>query len=417
MSKPPIAARLQADALARSPIRAIMELADRDNLIALGLDPAEVISFAGGWVNHAAPEPMRDAYQRIVADASRFHDSGGYSPTPGLPALRAALARFDRERYGTIGLSAENVIVGQSSTQLTYCLFTALLEAGDGILLFDPAYANYGPQLGVLGDRFEVHALPVMDSEQWRYWPDSLDLVARIDDALQRHRPKLLLFSSPDNPTGQIVPDQAFDGILSAAARHGCIVAVDYAYRAQYFTDERPRHLSASAAEHDNLVAIHSNSKWCRGLGRRLGWVVARPDIIDALELVQQSVILCPDTLHQEALAQYLTESLDDGSLAAYLESSRQDYAAAARHMCDCIERHLDLPYLKPQGGLYTVIDVRRNADELVRELLAATGVILVPGGGFGATLARAVRVSFGPLVNDHDRMEEGFARIGRWLR
>jgi len=416
MSKSPIVARLRAEDLARSPIRKIMELADRDNIIAMGLDPEDVISFAGGWVNHEAPEPMRAAYHRIIADAELFHSTGGYSPTAGLPALRELLVRFDEEIYGTPGLRSDNVIVGQSSTQLTYSLFTALLDRGDTVLLFDPAYANYRPQLAVLSDRIQVVAVPVLDTESWSYFDDGSAVVERVAQALAEHQPKLLLFSSPDNPTGRMIPDAAFDDIVARARQHDCYVAVDYAYRAQYFTADPPRHFAASPAQHDNFIAIHSNSKWCRGLGRRLGWAIASPELIEALALVQQSAILCPDTVHQEVLARYLVESLTDGSLAEYLDSTRRDYAHAAAHMVGCIEDYLGMPYLDPEGGLYTVVDVGRDADEFVREVLAATGVIFVPGSGFGDTLKHAIRVSFGPLVNDLERMEEGFQRVRDYL-
>lgn len=414
MPDSPVAARLRADDLARSPIRAIMELADRDNILAMGLDPSDVISFAGGWVDHAAPDAMRREYERIARDVARFHASGAYSPTPGLPRLRRALVRFEDELHGVSGLSADNVIVGQSSTQLTYCLLTTLLEAGDTVLLFDPAYANYVPQLGVLSDRLDVRALPVLDTDEWQYC--GATAIERVERALADYRPKLLLFSSPDNPTGQIISDDAFERVLAAAAAARCIVAVDYAYREQYFSERRPLHFSASPTRHDNLVALHSNSKWCRGLGRRLGWAVARPEIIEALALVQQSVILCPDTLHQEALARYLDLALDDGSLRDYLETARGRYAAAARRVSRCIEEHLQMRYLPPQGGLYTVVDVGRDGDAFVRDVLRETGVIFVPGGGFGATLTNAVRVSFGPLVNDLDLMERGFARVREHL-
>lgn len=412
MPDSPIVPRLLADDIARSPIRSIMALADRDNIIALGLDPDDVISFAGGWVNHAAPEPMRAAYARIVDDASAFHDCGGYGPTAGLAKLREALARLETDIYGTSGLDASNVIVGQSSTQLTYCLFTALLDPGETLLTFDPAYANYEPQLAVLGDGRRIAKVPVLDPTSWRTFDDIEQVVARIEDTLARHRPKLMLFSSPDNPTGAIVPDAAFDGIVAAARRHDCMVAVDYAYRAQYFADERPRHFSPDPAAVDHVIAIHSNSKWCRGLGRRLGWVVARPDIVEALGLVQQSVILCPDTVHQAALAEYLDGALADGSLADYLETTRRLYRDAARHLSRCIDQYLGFRHVTPEGGLYTVVDVGTESEAFVGEVLAATGVVLVPGSGFGDTLSDAVRISFGPLVNDPERVEEGFSRL-----
>ena len=131
MSNPPISARLRADDLPGSPIRRIMELADRDNIINMGLDPDDVVSFAGGWVNHSAPDELRAAYERIATDPDAFHASGAYSPTAGLPRLRELLVAMDQEFYATEGLEVGNVIIGANSTQLTFCLFIALLDPGD----------------------------------------------------------------------------------------------------------------------------------------------------------------------------------------------------------------------------------------------------------------------------------------------
>jgi aspartate/methionine/tyrosine aminotransferase len=69
-----------------------------------------------------------------------------------------------------------------------------------------------------------------------------------------------------------------------------------------------------------------------------------------------------------------------------------------------------------PAGGLYTVVDVGRDAEAFVPEALKATGVLVVPGRGFGPSLTTGVRISFGPLVHDLARIEEGLARLGRVL-
>ncbi len=416
MSNPPISARLRANDLPGSPIRRIMELADRDNIINMGLDPDDVVSFAGGWVNHSAPDELRAAYERIATDPDAFHASGAYSPTAGLPRLRELLVAMDQELYATEGLEVGNVIIGANSTQLTFCLFIALLDPGDRVVLFDPTYANYPPQLAFCHNGVEALTLPVLDIDEWSYFADVEAILGRLEEILERDKPKLLLFSSPDNPTGGVVPDAAFFELIELAARHSCFVAVDYAYRAQYFTAEQPAQFAASPIAHPNLIKIHSNSKWCRGLGRRLGWVEARADVIDALEIVQQSVVLCPDTLHQMALADYLERTLPDGSLRAYMEESRAAYKAAAEHLTGCVDEYLQMKRITPQGGLYTVVDVGRNADDFVYEVLENTGVIFVPGGGFGETLKNAVRVSFGPLVNDLERMEQGFERVRDYL-
>ena len=416
MPTPPVAKRLREGQLKKSPIREIMKLADRRNIVAMGLDPENVISFAGGWVNHESPEGLRGEYATIASDSALFHELGAYSPTRGLPKLRAALLDVDRSLYGTKNLEDEHIIVGQSSTQLTHTLFTTLLDPGDRVLLFDPSYANYGPQLGLGPDGIEIVWLSVFDPESWSFMADPERLIADLAEKLDRDRPRLILFSSPDNPTSQVVPDDVFFRILEMAEAADCFVAVDYAYRAQCFTQPDPLHFSASPAEFPNLIRLHSNSKWCRGLGRRLGWIEAAPEVVEALEIVQQGTTLCPDSVHQFALASYLEKALPDGSFVTYLDDTRALYKEAGDFTAACIAKHLDMPYLQPQGGLYTVADVGRDGDEFVRDVLPDTGVIFVPGSGFGASLTNGVRISFGPLVHDLDRIEEGFRRVGEYL-
>lgn len=416
MTAPPLSARLRDGDLRQSPIRRIMKLADRRNIVELGLDPDEVISFAGGWVAHEAPEGLREEYHRITSDAALFHELGAYSPTRGLPALREALVAADRALYGTPGLSDEHVIVGQSSTQLTHSLFVALLDPGDVALLTDPSYANYGPQLAMGPEDVRVRRLPVFDPADWTFMADPARVLADLEELLARERPRLLLLASPDNPTSRIVPDATFFDVLDLCGRADCFVAVDYAYRAQCFARPDPKQLAASPADHPNLVRIHSSSKWCRGLGRRLGWIEAAPEVVEALEIVQQSTALCPDTVHQHALARYLERAVPDGSYERYLEDARAAYRTAAGHAMRCIREHLGLRFLEPEGGLYVVVDVGRDGDAFVQEVLEATGVVFVPGSGFGPSLRNGIRVSFGPLVRDVERMERGFERVGAYL-
>ena len=120
--------------------------------------------------------------------------------------------------------------------------------------------------------------------------------------------------------------------------------------------------------------------------------------------------------MHQYALAAYLEQALADGTLRTYLADARGRYERAGDHTVECIERHLGMRCVHPRGGLYTVMDVGRDGDAFVRDVLPATGVIFVPGSGFGPSLTNGVRISYGPLVNDLERIEEGFRRVGAYL-
>ena len=415
----PALSSLVRDQISRpSPIRQIMKMAERQNILAMGLDPAQVISFGGGWVNHESPDEFRKAYAAVVADAELFHKSGAYTATLGDMECREQIARFEEHLFGVPRLGPQHIAIGLGSTQLTHDLFRTLLDPGDTVMLLDPTYANYEGQLAFAVPGVKVVRLPVLDPESWSYLPDSdpegtAREFARLFDL---HRPRLVLFGAPDNPTSQVVPQSLADAMLARTSEAGAWLAIDFAYKCQYFQTP-PAYYAWSPADHPNIVGIHSNSKWARGLGRRLGWIEAHPSVVDAIERVQQCSILCPDTLSQMTMARYLQSAIPGGSLRRYVDYANVLYKKAADVTLAAIDTHLQRPRLKPAGGLYTVVDIGSNAEEFVPRALKATGVLVVPGAGFGASLTNGVRISFGPLVRDTAKIEEGLSRLGAWMR
>lgn len=400
-----------------SPIRQIMKMAERQHILALGLNPDDVISFGGGWVNHEAPDGFRQAYADVIADAGLFHKSGGYTATLGELDCREQIARFESHVFGVPRLGPEHIAIGLGSTQLTHDLFRTLLDPGDTVLLLDPTYANYEGQLAFAAPGARIVRLPVLDPQSWTYRPvaDPDATIADFHRLFDTHRPRLILFGAPDNPTSQVVPQALAEAMLARSAESGAWLAIDFAYKCQFF-ETPPAYYGWSPADHPTVVAIHSNSKWARGLGRRLGWIEADPQVIEALERVQQCSILCPDTLSQMTMARYLRGAIADGSLREYIDTTNDRYREAARVTIAAIDTHLGRPRLQPAGGLYTVVDVGMNADEFVPAALQATGVLVVPGRGFGPSLTNGVRISFGPLVTAPQKIEEGIARLGRWM-
>ena len=143
----------------------------------------------------------------------------------------------------------------------------------------------------------------------------------------------------------------------------------------------------------------------------------AAPDVIDALERVQQCSLLCADTLSQMAMTRFVTQAVADGTLGDYVEHWNSHYRSAARVTAEAIDEHLQRPRLDPMGGLYAVVDIGGDADQFVPRALQATGVLVVPGRGFGPSLTNGVRISYGPLVMHHEKIREGLARLGTWMR
>ena len=397
-----------------SPIRQIMKMASRQNIINMGLDPDEVISFGGGWVGHHSPELLREEYMEICQDRKKFHESGAYSPTVGFDDCREAISKMEKELFG-VKIEKENIIVGQSSTQLAHNLFISLLEDEDKVLLFDPTYANYPGQIKMANKNSKIVRFKVIDEEEWKYKPD-YELIEEFKEIYYKEKPKLVIFPSPDNPSSQVFSDGFVKTIIDLCHENSSYVIIDYAYKTQCFI-KNPLYFSFSPIDYPYLIALHSNSKWGRSLGRRLGWVDASEEIIEAMERVQQCTILCPDTMHQIAFTSYIEKSLQDGSLKKYIEKVKNDYKKAADVTVNFIREYLNMPCLTPQGGLYTLMKVNEDGEEFVKKILKKTGVLFIPGRGFGESLRQAVRISYGPLVENLNLIEEGLKRVANSVR
>ncbi len=394
-----------------SPIREIMKMAERNNIINMGLNPDDVISFAGGWVDHLAPEDLRTIYGEIAGDLKEFHKSGGYSPTSGFDETKDAVAEFEKTLFNE-KLEKENIIIGGSSSQMTMDLFRVLLNKNDRIILPDPTYANYFGQIRFVSDTIKIESVQFLN-EEWKFLENKRETLERIGELFKENDVKAMLVASPDNPTSQILPHDFVKEIIKMGLDTGTYVIFDFAYKTQYFS-EIPEYFSYSPLNYENIIAIHSNSKWDRGLGRRMGWVEADEEIVKAMERAQQVSILCPDTLHQMAFTAYVKKS--GKSIKKYVDDVRFDYKKAALETVSSIKEFLGFRYLEPQGGLYVSADVGMDSDRFVVDVMKNTGVLFVPGKGFGKSMEKGIRISYGPLVRDKSKIREGIGRVGKYL-
>ena len=395
-----------------SPVKEIMSFANPATFQKYGYKPTDIISFAGGWVNHESPNELKEAYAEIIEDAKLFHKSGAYPPTIGTPECREALVKLAEHVYDTQNLGVENIAIGINSTQITYNLFTVLLNPGDKVLLLDPSYCNFPSQVTTALDA-KIIRFPVLNKESWEYVADQK--AEEFHQFILENKPKLILLIAPDNPTSQVLSDEFVKAGLAAAQEIGSFLAVDFAYKELVFSGEYPDYFSWGP--NDNFIALRSNSKWCRGLGRRLGWIEAPAEVAQAMEGMQGSSMLCPDMLHGMALTKYIHAAIANNSIKPYLKKTQAAYRKAADVTMAAIEKHLGSQYLKPQGGLYTVVKVNMDGAKFVEECIKQQGVLLVPGWGFGRSMIEGIRICYGPLVYNLDTIETGIQKISKCLQ
>ena len=120
--------------------------------------------------------------------------------------------------------------------------------------------------------------------------------------------------------------------------------------------------------------------------------------------------------MHQMAFTRYIKKAINNNSLKQYIIDTNIKYFEAAERTIKSINSHLNYKCTFPQGGLYTCISVNQDGGEFVENVLKNTGVLFVPGWGFGRSLKNAVRVSYGPLVNNLDLIDEGFEKVANYI-
>ena len=394
-----------------SPIKEIMNYGDPEYIRKFGINPDDLISFAGGWSNHNAPEKLREAYEKIVSNPEEFHSSGSYSTSIGDREFRNAICKFEKHLYD-MEINEKQISVGLGSTQLTNDLFSVLLDPGDKILLLDPSYCNYPAQLVNGIDNIEILRFSVINEDNWEFTADNK--IEEFSNYILKNKPKIVLLVSPDNPTSKVLSHEFVQATLNAVKEINSFLIIDFAYKELVYDDVNPKYFSWSPS--DNFISLRTNSKWCRSLGRRIGWVEAPEFIIESMEFIQSSTILSPDKLHQMAFGKFINDSIDDGSLDIYIQNTRKLYKNAADKTAELIQKHLGFPIIKPDGGLYIFMDVKTNSAKFVETILTKTGILFIPGWGFGRTGKNAVRLSFGPLVEQIDKIEQGIIKISNYL-
>ena len=395
-----------------SPVREIMNYANPDYIRKLGINPEDLISFAGGWVNHKAPEKLREAYESIVSDPKLFHLTGGYSPTLGETDFKKAVCKFENELYG-MDISEKQIVVGLGSTQLVMELFTVLLDPGDKILLLDPSYCNYPPQIMRDIPDVEILRFSVINEKKWEFVAD--DRISEFTEYILDKKPKVVLLVSPDNPTSKVLSDEFVQATLDSVKKIGGYLIIDFAYKELVFNNEYPSYFSWSPNE--NFISLRSNSKWCRGLGRRLGWVEVPEFLVKYMESIQTSSVLCPDTMHQMALTKFINDSIESNTLIDYIKKTAKLYKNAAEMTVEILKKKIGCKIITPDGGLYIFMKVDMDGGKFVEDVLKKTGVLFIPGWGFGRTGINAIRLSFGPLVEDIDKIEEGIEKVAIYLK
>jgi alanine-synthesizing transaminase len=344
------------------------------------------------------PEHIVEATHRAMRD-----NLNGYSPSSGIrEALEAIEAQAEKKGIANI---LDIFITSGVSEAIDIC-FTALVDAGENILTPIPVYPLYSAVLNKLGARPNFYFL----DEENGWQPDVDDVRKKIDE-----KTRGIVLINPNNPTGSVCSEKILRDVISLAREHELVVFADEIYD-QLILDEKG-HISIAALDPDvSVITFNGLSKAYLVPGWRVGWGVAsgnRKEMAAYLEAVNKLLRarLCANHPEQYAIAPALRG--DQGHLRQMKTKlvRRRDLSTS---MLNAIP---NISCVKPEGAFYAFPRLNIDGDDwdFVRALIRETGVVVVPGGGFGQRPgSQHFRVVFLP---PEEVLEQAYDQIGRFLQ
>jgi aspartate aminotransferase/aminotransferase len=319
-----------------------------------------------------------------------FPDLYHYSHSRGIAGLRAKLAGYYHDRYGVpVDPAAEIVVTAGSKIALHMC-FMALLEPGDEVVVPEPAWVSYSEQIRLChGNPVMVpHGVPVAELESW--------ITART---------RALVVCSPQNPTGRVYTRDELRYLHRLAEEHDLLLVADEAY-SEFLLDEEFVSCGADDPGKRHTIICNTMSKNYGMSGWRIGYVIARPDLVEQILKISQHLITCPPTI----LEQYLERHFDD--ILDVTRPQIRELVERRAHLGEYIEE-LGLDCMEGTATFYFFVRIDESglsSEEFCQRLLRESKVSVVPGRGYGESCDGFVRVSVG--TESMERTRRGIRAI-----
>lgn len=367
---------------------------------ALQAQGRDVIHLSVGEPDFGAPAPVVAALNHAV---SAGHT--GYTEAKGLRALRERIADWYANRFNAT-VDPDQILITQGASGALLLATLALINPGDEVLMPDPSYACN--RHFVAAANGSARLLPCPPSQRWQLTADQADLAWRAAT-------KGIMVASPANPTGTSLTAEELTALAQLCRRKSGFLICDEIYQALVYDSSPGTFLNNPVVQDgwDDWMVINSFSKYFGMTGWRLGWLVAPPAAVPALERLAQNLTICAPTPTQYAAL----ACFDEPSLA--ICEQRRDAFRERRDYVVSRLRAMNLsPAAQPDGAFYVWIDVShlcKSSTDWCRALLETTGVCLVPGLDFSnETGQQHVRLSY---ARDLPALERGLDRIEQFVR
>jgi aminotransferase len=378
---------LIAQEVTGSPIRKMFNIAGRMK---------DVISFTVGEPDFVTPRNIMDAAVRSL-ERGETH----YTPNAGLLPVREAIATRMNEELSVSPDPETEIIVTAGGMEALMLGMMVLIDPGDEVIISDPHWSNYPRQVQMCGGvpRF----VPVREEEGFVLDPEE------VRKAITE-KTKIIVLNSPSNPTGAVMDRERTREIARLAVQHDLFVISDEVYHHFLYDGAVFTSISTLEGMRERTLAVDSLSKTYAMTGWRVGYAVGPELIVKNMVKYQENLIGCVNSQAQYAAIEALEGPQDA------LRRMLRTYTDRRKAIVEGINGIANLSCVPPKGAFYCFVNIRKarmSSEEFAMELLKETGVVTVPGSGFGRAGEGYMRLSY---ATSEENIARGLERIRRFM-
>ena len=381
-----------------SPTSAV--IAEAEKLKSRGVDIAD---FGPGEPDFPTPDHIKHAAIRAIEQ-----NFTKYTPTGGIQPLREAICAWHKRELGS-NYEPKECVVNVGGKHSIFNAVSVLVQQGDEVIIPAPYWVSYPDIVKYAGGTpVYVQSLP----------EDEFSTTAAAIERAITPKTRLVVLSSPNNPTGGVIPPDEYQRILAVCKKHNVWLMGDECYSHFTYHPHEPFSIASQAGSKNHVIIIGSMSKTFAMTGWRIGYTLAPEALIQATVKLQSQSTSNPTSIAQHAALEAMLGSMD--SVPVMLA----EYAKRRKRIVEGLRAIPGVSCEWPGGAFYAFPNVaahlangssgppsRKTPRSSAKILLDQARVALVPGDAFGAP--GYLRLSYATSI---ERIDEGLRRLDRFF-
>jgi len=380
---------------AKKEVAALMSMAGSSTRASVG--PIEgMINLGAGDPDFNQPEFINKAvYNAMVAGHTHYSFTGE-------PDFKEAIAKYYK-KYGVEVDPKTQVLITSGGSQAIFQAFAAILDPGDELIIFDPAYTGYNTPIAYFGAKM-VRAKQVKNKDGV-FRPDWSNLEAVITD-----KTKAILFCTPDNPTGTVWTKDELKKLAEICVKHDIIAISDEIYTEFIWGGKQHNTIIDLPGMWERTMVLMSFSKTFAWTGCRAGYIIAGPELMKVLAAVPVGICSVPVPFQKAAIT-----ALEEGW--GFVADMKAEYEKRIDYMTKRLNEIEGIKCTKPEGAFYLFPDISSfgmPSMKFAMEFFQQEKVRVAPGAAYGDMGEGHIRFA---LVRPIEDLEEVCARLERFVK